>query len=68
MIIPVLLRQYYQQLSQEQLTQEIIELQTDLYQLELIDVYAQSEERRAFAKKYTTHLNTCLSIARDCVQ
>lgn len=68
MTLTFALRSYYEQLSQEQLTQEIIEMQTDLYQLELIEMYAQSDDRREFAKRNTKRLNTQLSIARDFVR
>jgi hypothetical protein len=68
MLTPMFLRQYYEQFSQEELTREIIELQTDLYQLELIEMYAQSDERKEFAQKYTKQLNTQLSIAREFVR
>lgn len=68
MTLTFALRSYYEQLSQEQLTQEIIEMQTDLYQLELIEMYAQSDERKEFAQRNTKRLNTQLSIARDYVR
>lgn len=68
MTLTFALRSYYEQLSQEQLTQEIIEMQTDLYQLELIEMYAQSDERIEFAQRNTKRLNTQLSIARDFVR
>lgn len=68
MTLTFALRSYYEQLSQKQLTQEIIEMQTDLYQLELIEMYAQSDERKEFAQRNTKRLNTQLSIARDFVR
>lgn len=68
MTLTFALRSYYEQLSQKQLTQEIIEMQTDLYQLELIEMYAQSDERKEFAQRNAKRLNTQLSIARDFVR